>query len=62
MTNSNIEIEPCLLEAILFLRQFINKTTNVPPSDAEIADALKKYFVLNEIKEHILMQRQNPTS
>ena len=44
-------------EAIQAVRHFVAETTSSVPTDEEIADALKRYFVLNEIKEHILMAR-----
>ena len=46
-------------EAVETVRHFITETTGQTPSDAEIADALKRYFVLNEIKAHILMARNS---
>jgi hypothetical protein len=53
------EISPndLILDAIQGVRRFITETTGKEPTDEEIADALKRYFVLNEIKEHILMVR-----
>ena len=53
------EIAPndLILDAIQGVRRFISETTGKEPTDEEIADALKRYFVLNEIKEHILMVR-----
>ena len=53
---------PCsqsIWEAIQVIRQFIAETTDAASSDEEIADALKRYFVLNEIKEHILLARNS---
>jgi len=46
-------------EAVETIRHFITETTGQAPSDKEIADALKRYFVLNEIKAHILMARNS---
>ena len=53
------EIAPndLILDAIQGVRRFITETTGKEPTDEEIADALKRYFVLNEIKAHILMVR-----
>ena len=48
--------EPILL-AVQVVRNFVTETTGRLPTDEEIADALKRYFVLNEIKAHILMTR-----
>ena len=36
---------------------FIEKATGAPPTPGELSDALTRYFVLNEIKGHILMGR-----
>jgi len=47
-----------LAEALETVRHFIAETTGKKPTNDEIADALKRYFVLNEIKAHILMTRQ----
>lgn len=52
-------VSPSIIEAIQALKHFIAETTGKEPTDEEIADALKRYFVLNEIKEHILMLRSN---
>jgi len=46
-----------IFEAIDRIRHFVAETTGKAPSDEELADALKRYFVLNEIKDHILMIR-----
>lgn len=43
--------------AIEGIRRFIEETTGTEATPAEIADALKRYFVLNEIKAHIEMKR-----
>ena len=48
-----------ILEAVQTVRRFITETTGQSPTDQEIADALKRYFVLNEIKAHILMARDD---
>ena len=50
-------VSPSIIEAIQALKHFIAETTGKEPTDEEITDALKRYFVLNEIKEHILMVR-----
>ena len=51
------EIEPVLTEALDTVSNFIRQVTGSAPTQAEIADALTRYFVLNEIKDHILMMR-----
>ena len=51
------ETDPILVEALNTVSDFIQQVTGVPPTPAEMADALTRYFVLNEIKEHIVMLR-----
>jgi hypothetical protein len=42
------------------IRKYIAEMTGQDSTDAEIARALTRYFVLKEICEHIEMQRENP--
>lgn len=49
---------PRLEEALATIERFVTETTGQPPSEAELADALQRYFVLNEIKGHIEMLRE----
>lgn len=53
------DIHPSLKDALEVVHNFIADITGQPPTQDEIADALKRYFVLNEIKDHIIMQRKN---
>ena len=46
--------------AIDVIRRYVSEITGDAPTDAEIARALTRYFVLKEICEHIEMQRDNP--
>lgn len=46
--------------AIDAIRRYVSKITGEAPTEAEIARALNRYFVLKEICEHIEMQRDNP--
>ncbi len=48
-----------LTEALDTVSEFIRQVTGVEPTPAEIADALTRYFVMNEIKDHILMMRED---
>ncbi len=48
-----------LTEALDTVSEFIRQVTGVEPTPAEIADALTRYFVMNEIKDHILMLRED---
>lgn len=52
-------IEPRLIAALETVADFIHQVTGAEPTQAEIADALCRYFVLKEIKDHILMLREN---
>ena len=56
--NTEKPLNHSILKAVQTVRHFIAETTGQPPTDQEIADALKRYFVLNEIKAHILMVRE----
>jgi hypothetical protein len=51
-------IDEDLCDALITIHNFIQEVTGKPPAQAEIAAALKRYFVLNEIKEYIVMERQ----
>lgn len=53
------KIEPVLSVALDTVVDFIRQVTGVEPTQTEIADALSRYFVLNEIKDHIVMLRDN---
>jgi hypothetical protein len=48
-----------LTDALDTVSEFIRQVTGVEPTPAEIADALTRYFVMNEIKDHILMLRED---
>ena len=50
-------LENCLVEALQAVENFILETTGQKPTQQEIANALKRYFVLNEIKGHVVMER-----
>ena len=51
-----------LTEALDTVSDFIRQVTGDEPTPAEIADALTRYFVMNEIKDHILMMREDAES
>ena len=57
--KTKISLRGPIPEAVETVRHFITETTGQAPSDQEIAAALKRYFVLNEIKAHILMARNS---
>lgn len=60
--NTRPTVDPALSDALARVADFIRDVTGVEPTTDEIADALTRYFVLNEIKEHILMRRDGNTS
>ncbi len=54
----NQTMDPVLNDALATLSDYIREMTGVEPTQKEIADALTRYFVLKEIKDHILMMRE----
>ena len=54
--------DPLLLGALDKVSDFIQQVTGAPPTPSELADALTRYFVLNEIKDHIVMVREGEDS
>lgn len=52
-------VDPVIGAAIGKIAEFVTAMTGTPPSPEEIADALTKYFVMKEIKDHIEMEREN---
>ena len=56
--NSNRNPDPVLLDALDQVTDFIQQVTGDAPTPSELADALTRYFVLNEIKDHIVMVRE----
>jgi hypothetical protein len=57
--NEKRTLESSLAEALSKVSDFVGQVTGKEASQAEIADALTRYFVLNEIKDHIVMLREN---
>lgn len=53
MTKNKIEIS----DALKNVSDYIAKTTGTAPTREELADALGRYFVLQEIKDHIELIR-----
>jgi hypothetical protein len=49
-----------MTDAILTVLKYVRDTTGIEPSQEEIANALKSYFILNEIENQIRFQRKNP--
>ena len=46
--------------AVSTIQHFIKEVTGKEATQEEIASALTRYFVLNEIKEYIELHRENP--
>ncbi len=57
MTKSETMVEPCIVQAVIKIEDYIEQTTGVRPAQEEIAAALTRYFVLKEISEFIEMSR-----
>jgi hypothetical protein len=55
-------LQPCLMQALETVEEFVEQITGQAPTQKEMASALKRYFVLNEIMEHIEMDRQGQSS
>ena len=49
-----------ITDAILTVMKYVRDTTGIEPSQEEIANALKSYFILNEIGNQINFQRKKP--
>jgi hypothetical protein len=52
------ELEGCVRDAVWKIDDFIRTSTGQRATQAEIAAALTRYFVLREIVEFIQMERQ----
>jgi hypothetical protein len=51
-----------MTNAILALVRYVKETTGTEPSQEEIANALKSYFILNELGNQIKFQRKQPSA
>ena len=58
MMSEKDTIDRSVTEALDTVENFITQTTGERPTQQEIANALKRYFVLSEIKSHIVMERE----
>jgi len=56
--RSMAKIDACLQAALHRVSSFIAETTGTAATQEEIADALKRYFVLEEMRAHIEIQRK----
>ena len=51
-----VRIGDSMTDAVLTIMKYIREVTRVEPSQAEIAEALKAYFILNEVGNQIKYQ------
>ena len=56
---SNPSLEPCIEQAVAKIQAYVKQVAGFEPRQAEIAEALQRYFVLKEINDHIVMAREN---
>lgn len=57
--GTEIKMDGCVKESIEAVRIFVGELTGTPATDEEIAAALRRYFVLNEICDTVKMDREN---
>ena len=55
-----VRLSKQMTDAILGVMKYIKKTTGSEPTQEEIANALKSYFILNELGNQIKFQRKQP--
>lgn len=53
-----LKIEENLAQALENAINWMEQVTGEKATQDELASALKRYFVLNEIKDHIVMERR----
>jgi hypothetical protein len=56
-----VRLEECLKDAILTIMRYVRHLTGVEPTQAEIVESLKSYFILNELGNQIEYQLKKPT-
>jgi hypothetical protein len=57
-----IRIEGSIKDAILTIIRYVQVTTGVEPTQDEIAEMLKSYFILNEVGNQVKYQLKKKTS
>ena len=57
MKQPNPHID-AMADAVAAIERYVTEVTGKAPTHNEIARALKRYFVLKEITDHILMERE----
>lgn len=55
--KTDTPMEPCMVQAIEKIEDYIEQSTGEKASQKEIATALTRYFVLKEIRAFIEMSR-----
>lgn len=58
MLTDSKDIDQVLVDALAAVINFVGETTGTPATQEELAQGLKRYFVLKEIKENIEMARK----
>lgn len=51
------QVDDPVREAVATITHYVTEVTGQRPTPPEIARALKRYFVLKEIADHIVMER-----
>lgn len=54
------ELDASIIDAIDTIENFVGEITGKRPSQKEIAACLKRYFILKEILDQIVWERENP--
>ena len=57
-----VRLSKQMTDAILMVMKYVKDTTGTEPTQEEIANALKSYFILNEIGNQIKFQRKQPSA
>ncbi len=55
-----VRLSKQMTDAILGVMKYVKNTTGTEPTQEEIANALKSYFILNELGNQIKFQRKQP--
>ena len=58
--EGNFIPEPCLINAIGHVQAFIEKMTGQAATQEELAKVLKRYFILKELLDQIVWEREHP--
>ena len=51
-----VRLEDCIKDAILTIMKYVKAVTGVEPTQEEIAEMLKSYFILNEVGNQVKYQ------